>query len=80
MGQHIQQSITLASAQPMFLVGRDVEKHWLAVDTLGRSGSLFTSQEAALRYATFESDHRSGAVRRTEEPIALSYATSAARA
>lgn len=80
MGQHIQQSMSLASAPPIFVVGRDIEGHWLAVDTSGRSGGLFASQEAALRYATFETDHRSGAVRRTEEPIALSYAKNAARA
>jgi hypothetical protein len=60
-------SCTMAS----FVIGRDAEGHWLAVETHGLSGGLFTSQEAALRYATFETDHRAGAVLLASEPVAL---------
>lgn len=55
----------------VFLIGRDIEGHWLAVDTCGRSGGLFTSEEAARRYATSETGHRFGAVRLTPETMAL---------
>ena len=59
------------SATPEFMVGRDREGHWLAVETHGRAGGLFVNQEAALRYAAFESEHRSGAVQVVNEPLAL---------
>ena len=54
-----------------FLVGRDVEGHWTALETSGRSGGWFASQEAAQRYASFETGHRFGAVRLTPETMAL---------
>lgn len=54
-----------------FLVGRDQEGHWLAVEAHGLGGGLFTTQEAALRYASFESGRRPGAVELVAGPIAL---------
>ncbi len=56
---------------PSFLIGRDTEGHWLAVETHGLAGGFFTSQDAALRYASFETDHRKGAIRVVTEPVAL---------
>lgn len=57
--------------ESIFLVGRDIEGHWLALETSGRSGGWFTSREAAQRYAAFETGHRFGAVRLTPEPMTL---------
>jgi hypothetical protein len=54
-----------------FVIGRDAEGHWLALETHGLSGGLFRSQEAASRYATFETDHRQGAVQFAQDPVAL---------
>ena len=54
-----------------FVIGRDAEGRWLALETHGLSGGLFRSQEAALRYATFETDHRQGAIQFAHEPVAL---------
>ena len=54
-----------------FLVGRDAEGHWLAVETHGLGGGIFRDQRAALHYAVAETDHRPGAVRLCEEHLAL---------
>lgn len=54
-----------------FIVGRDGTGQWIALESRGLAGGLFRSQEAALRYATFETDHRQGAVRVVAEPLAL---------
>ena len=59
------------TAMPSFMIGRDPEGHWLAVEVHGLAGGFFTSEEAALRYATFETDHRLGAVTIASEPLAL---------
>jgi hypothetical protein len=60
-----------SSASPSFVIGRDAEGHWLAVETHGLGGGLFRSQDAAFRYATFETDHRFGAVQIVTEAVAL---------
>jgi hypothetical protein len=54
-----------------FLVGRDIEGHWLAVETHGRGGGIFADQGAALRYAVFETGHRPRAVRMTAKTLRL---------
>ncbi len=54
-----------------YVVGRDAEGHWLAVETHGLGGGLFTSREAAVRYASFETDRREGAVAVVAEPVTL---------
>lgn len=59
------------SPAPSFLVGCDRDGRWLAVETHGLGGGLFTSRDAALRYASFETDRRAGAVTVVSEPIAL---------
>jgi hypothetical protein len=53
-----------------FVIGKDQEGHWLAVETHG-CGGLFISREAALKYAEFETDHRPGAVECTTRPVAF---------
>jgi hypothetical protein len=54
-----------------FIVGRDPEGHWIAAETEGRAGGLFSDREAALRYAAFETGHRHGAVALVAKPIRL---------
>lgn len=62
-----------ASARPfpVFMVGQNTRGQWLAVETHGLGGGLFSNKDAAIRYATFESDHRRDAVIVTGEPIEL---------
>ena len=57
--------------QPVFLVGQDREGHWVAVETHGLGGGLFTSREAALHYAAFETGRGLDAVRVVSETIEL---------
>ena len=45
-----------------FLVGQDSEGHWLAVETHGLGGGIFTSKDAALHYALGETGRRPEAV------------------
>lgn len=37
-----------------YLVGRDAEGHWVAVDQSGRAGGLFRSRHDAVRFACVE--------------------------
>ena len=54
-----------------FLVGRDGDGHWLAVETHGLGGGIFKDLERAVRYARDESHGQPGAVRLVDEPIRL---------
>lgn len=60
-----------SSSSPSFVIGRDAEGHWLAIETHGLGGGLFRSQDAAFKYATCETDHRFGAVQIVTEAVAL---------
>jgi hypothetical protein len=46
-----------------FVVGRDVEGHWIARDEQGLTGGVFADRTAAIRFAVMESNHQAGAVR-----------------
>jgi hypothetical protein len=59
------------SQQRSFRVGRNREGLWVAVETSGMAGGIFTSRDAALHYAAFETDRRPGAVRFVAEPLEL---------
>jgi hypothetical protein len=54
-----------------FIVGKDIEGHWIALEIHGAGGGLFTSKDAALRYASFETGGRPGAVKLASEPLEL---------
>jgi len=54
-----------------FVVGQDEVGHWVVVETRGRGGGIFVNRQAALKYAKFESDHRSNAVWSSNEPLTL---------
>lgn len=51
------------NAPHCFVVGRDGEGHWIARDEDGHSGGVFADKASAIRFASMESGHRSGAVR-----------------
>ncbi len=57
---------------PAFVVGRDGEGHWLAVETHGLGGGFFTSEDAAMHYARSETARRPGAIVLSPVPISLS--------
>jgi hypothetical protein len=59
------------SQQRSFRVGRNREGLWVAVETSGMAGGIFTSRDAALHYAAFETDRRPGAVCFVAEPLEL---------
>ena len=66
-----------ASAEPSgtaahhFVVGQDVEGHWLAVETHGLGGGIFITRDAALHYALHETFKRPGGISLTARPITL---------
>ena len=64
-------STTDLNTAPAFVVGRDGEGHWLAVETHGLGGGFFITRDAALHYARSETAHRPGAIVLSTEPIAL---------
>jgi hypothetical protein len=57
--------------QRTFRVGQDREGHWLVVESNGASGGIFTSRDAALHYAAFETGHMPGAITVSPEPLEL---------
>jgi hypothetical protein len=59
------------NSQRRFRVGRDHGGRWVAVETSGASGGIFTSREAALHFAQWESDGQPGAVSLWPEPLEL---------
>lgn len=68
MGQHLQPTAKSACA---FVVGLDTEGHWVAIETHGRGGGIFTDRDAAIRYAEFETSHRPRAVRLSHRRVRL---------
>jgi hypothetical protein len=56
--------------QRRFRVGRTREGRWVAVETSGARGGLF-SRAAALHYAESETDRRPGAISIWPEPLEL---------
>jgi hypothetical protein len=62
---------TTSSASLHFLVGQDRLGHWLAIETGGHAGGLFTDRISALRYASAECGYRPDAVELVEERLEL---------
>lgn len=56
---------------PDYVVGRDVEGHWIVRDARELAGGIFVDRAAALRFAAHESDHRPNAVRVIPEAVPL---------
>ncbi|HEY1941174.1 MAG TPA: hypothetical protein VGH40_03540 [Roseiarcus sp.] len=54
-----------------FVVGRDQSGHWIVQETHGLCGGLFSTENAAIRYAKFESADRKSVIRITDDPISL---------
>lgn len=62
---------SIREEQVAFLVGQDLEGHWLAVETHGLGGGIFRSRDTAFHYARDECRRRPGTVRFVDQPIAL---------
>lgn len=56
---------------PTFIVGRDAEGHWVALEEHGLAGGIFRTRHAAAHVAALETGRRPGAVRLTREPVSL---------
>lgn len=67
----VREERTLPISNRHFSVGRDREGHWLALESTGRSGGIFASRQAAVHYATMETERRPGAVRVLDQPLEL---------
>ena len=67
----LSQTQTISAQAPIFVVGMDREGHWLAMETHGTSGGIFSSKDAAMRYAVLETDHRPNAVRLAPSALEL---------
>jgi hypothetical protein len=60
------------SPEPLcFVVGRDQSGHWIVQETHGLCGGLFRTEDAAIRYAKFESADRKSVIRHSSHPLAL---------
>jgi hypothetical protein len=56
-----------------FFIGRDSRGRWTALGADGLVGGVFTSKDAALRYAQSEAGRSPGAVRLTSAPLELPF-------
>ena len=56
-----------------FVVGRDRRGHWTALSAGGLAGGMFTSKDAAIRYAQAEAGRSPGAVRLSSVPLELTF-------
>ncbi len=54
-----------------FMLGRDHGGHWVVQEANGLCGGLFASENAAIRYAKFESAGRGSVIRFIPDPIEL---------
>lgn len=54
-----------------FVLGRDHGGCWIVQETHGLCGGLFTSKDAAVSYAKFESADRPSVIRLSPDPIEL---------
>lgn len=69
---HVSEDVPFPSidAAP-FLVGQDREGRWLAVQTGGKRGGIFTNRDAAVHYARNETERRAGALHFVDAPLRL---------
>lgn len=72
MGKAQQAESQPPSTGSRFIVGRDECGRWVVSDREGLVGGLFTDRDAALHFATAESDRIPGAVCCTPENVILS--------
>lgn len=61
-----------AHPAPDYLLGQDEEGHWIVRDARGLAGGVFVNRDAALRFASHETEHRSNAVHLVPAPLRLS--------
>ncbi len=54
-----------------YMVGQDRAGRWLAMEAKGRGGGMFSSREAAMRFAGSQTAWRDGAVSEPGRPMAF---------
>jgi len=54
-----------------FLLGRDHDGYWIVRETHGLCGGLFANENAATRFAKFESAGRRSTIRLVPDPLEL---------
>ncbi|MGP8232706.1 MAG: hypothetical protein ACLQL2_08600 [Methylovirgula sp.] len=62
-----------AADDPHFVVGRDLEAHWIVIETHGLCGGLFRDEAAALRFAEEECEAYRAEIEISGEPISLKF-------
>jgi len=60
-----------ANGNLQFVIGQDLQGHWIVAEPRRRSGGIFVSKEAALQYAASEWGLRPEMMRWSNEPVAL---------
>jgi hypothetical protein len=75
--EDLQQPPSLPNAHtpldPSFVVGKDRNGSWLAIETHGLGGGIFLDRDAATHYAEFETGHRPGSVYVSSDVIQLRF-------
>lgn len=56
-----------------YVVGQDLDGHWLALETHGLAGGIFKTRRDAVRFACFESDAAPEAVAISPTPLTLRF-------
>lgn len=74
MGQSTPLTPVPTTTAPSYLVGRGEGGQWIVRDTCGLAGGLFVDKTAAIRFASFEADHRPNAIVLVPENIRLNLA------
>ena len=54
-----------------FIIGQDLQGHWIVVEGRRRAGGIFVNREAALKYAASEWRQQPEMIRWSNEPLAL---------
>jgi hypothetical protein len=60
-----------AAKDMQFAIGQDLHGRWIVTEARGRSGGLFVSREAALKYLASEWGRDPASVLWSNEPISL---------
>jgi hypothetical protein len=64
-------SVRRKAANLQFVVGQDMEGHWVAMESHGKCGGIFVNREAAVKYAAIETRGKSHALRYAKKPLAI---------
>lgn len=71
MSMHAETSLRI-EIPAEYVVGRDPDGAWVAVEVHGRAGGFFRTEDAAIHFAALETNRRPNAVRVAREPLRVS--------